>query len=392
MFAIPKTMLAAVYRGPNDLRTETVPVPRIGRHELLVKVAACGVCPTDIKKIQYGTVPPPRIFGHETAGTIVQIGARNSQLSTPHSQLHLGDRVALHHHIPCMKCHYCRHRAFAQCAQYKRTGITAGFEPAGGGFAEYVRVMPFVLGGVVKIPAKNSFEEGAMLEPVNTVLKAVNRLNLLPGDNVLVAGQGPIGLMFTRLLQLRGVNVLATDLMETRLRLARRFGAKWAELVQVPSVFVRLRRDRRSKFQVPKPKVQSPARGRLDAAVLAVASDEALKQAFELVRAGGHILLFAHTKRPPQNRQSTPIHQSTNPSIQGFFPVDLSSICVDEKDLLGSYSADFTLQKEVARLVFSRQLDVRGLITHRFPLEKTAEAVQLASHPTAESLKILVCP
>ena len=73
---IPKTMRAVVYRGVNDLRLETVPVPRIGATELLVKVAVCGVCPTDIKKIHYGTVPPPRIFGHETAGTIVKIGAR----------------------------------------------------------------------------------------------------------------------------------------------------------------------------------------------------------------------------------------------------------------------------------------------------------------------------
>jgi L-iditol 2-dehydrogenase len=72
--------------------------------------------------------------------------------------------------------------------------------------------------------------------------------------------------------------------------------------------------------------------------------------------------------------------------------LDLSRICVDEKDLLGSYSADFTLQREVARLVFSRQLDVRDLITHRFPLKSTAKAVDLAAHPTPESLKIIVCP
>ena len=222
-------MRAIVYRGVNDLRLETVPVPRIGAHELLVKVAVCGVCPTDIKKIQYGTVPPPRIFGHETAGTIVKIGglSSNFKLRTSNFGLRLGDRVALHHHVPCLDCHFCRHRAFAQCATYKRTGITAGFEPAGGGYAEYVRVMPFVLPGVVKIPAKNSFAEGAMLEPVNTVLKAVRRLNLLRGDAVLVAGQGPIGLMFTRLLQLAGARVLATDLLASRLRLARKFGAKW---------------------------------------------------------------------------------------------------------------------------------------------------------------------
>src|SRR4051812_43115414 len=177
MDRIPKTMQAVVYRGPRDLRLETLPVPRIGPNELLVKVAVCGVCPTDIKKIHYGTVPPPRIFGHETAGTIVKVGPGLAGVK-------VGERVALHHHVPCLDCHACRHRAFAQCETYKRTGITAGFEPAGGGFAEYVRVMPFVLPGVVKIPSVNSFEEGAMLEPVNTVLKAVGRLSLLAGDTV----------------------------------------------------------------------------------------------------------------------------------------------------------------------------------------------------------------
>src|SRR6202142_4518498 len=275
--AIPKTMRAVVYRGVNDLRLETVPVPRIGANELLVKVAVCGVCPTDIKKIQYGTVPPPRIFGHETAGTVVRAGARVRGFKP-------GDRVALHHHVPCLDCHFCRHHAFAQCETYKRTGITAGFEPAGGGYAEYVRVMPFVLPGVVKIPAKNSFAEGAMLEPVNTVLKAVRRLNLLRGDVVLVAGQGPIGLMFTRLLQLAGARVLATDLLEARLKLAKKFGAKWTRLVSS------------SKSKVQGSSFQS--RGRtlaalnfehrtLDSAIIAVPSVAAVYEALRLVRGGG---------------------------------------------------------------------------------------------------------
>ena len=109
--------------------------------------------------------------------------------------------------------------------RYKRTGVTAGFEPAGGGFAEYVRVLPFVFGGVVPIPERNSFAEGAMLEPVNTVLKAVKRLGLLAGDTTLVVGQGPIGLMFTKLLSLRQVKVLACDLVESKLGFARQFGA-----------------------------------------------------------------------------------------------------------------------------------------------------------------------
>ena len=407
-------MRAVVYRGVNDLRLETVPVPRLGAHDLLVKVAVCGVCPTDIKKIQHGTVPPPRIFGHETAGTIVQIGAGNLSHVTRHSSLRVGDRVALHHHVPCLDCHYCRHRAYAQCETYKRTGITAGFEPAGGGYAEYVRVMPFVLPGVVKIPPKNSFEEGAMLEPVNTVLKAVRRLNLLRGDTVLVAGQGPIGLMFTRLLQLEGVNVLATDLLPARLRLAKKYGARWTFNPRPGRAELPLRRDARQRVPTSQLSTLNPQRS-LDCAVIAVPSDAVVREALALVRPGGQVLLFAHTKRAEMVGRVSPLRAATSPSSGGAhgvtrptithsFPqplgaskrsedgssLDFSSICLDEKDLIGSYSSDFTLQREVARLVFSRQLDVRKLITHRFPLEQTAAAVALAASPTPASLKILV--
>jgi L-iditol 2-dehydrogenase len=344
-------MQAVVYRGPNDLRLETLPVPRIGAGEILVRVAACGVCPTDIKKIHYGTVPPPRVFGHETAGLIVRVGARVRGFRA-------GERVALHHHVPCLDCAACRHRAFAQCEQYKRTGVTAGFEPAGGGYAEYVRVLRFALPGVVKLPGRNSFIEGAMLEPVNTVLKAVKRLALLPGDTVLVAGQGPIGLIFTRLLALRGVNVIASDLLDARLKLAKHWGARWSLRGDDPGFAASVERITRGKG--------------LDAAVIAVPSDDAVLQAQKLLRGGGQVLLFAHTRRG------------------GQIGLDLSSVCVDEKDLIGSYSSDFILQKEVARLVLSRAVDVRKLVTHQFPLERTAAAADLAAHPTPKSLKIMV--
>jgi L-iditol 2-dehydrogenase len=376
VFEIPKTMRAVVYRGPKDLRIETLPVPAIARDELLVKVAVCGVCPTDIKKIHYGTVPPPRVFGHETSGTIVRKGSAVKGFK-------VGDRVALHHHIPCLTCHDCRHRAFAQCAQYKRTGITAGFEPAGGGYAEYVRVMSFVLPGVVKIPRGNSFLEGAMLEPVNTVLKAVNRLTLLKEDTVLVAGQGPIGLMFTRLLALRGMEVVASDLFDTRLKVAGDLGARWLLKPETKSAAIEVWKSEpsTSRRAAPKPRkfaglkdfVSTITQGRgLDAAVVATPSDAVVREAQNSLRGGGQVLLFSHTRRGV------------------ITPLDLASVCVDEKDLIGSYSADFLLQKEAANLAFSRQLDVRALITNQFPLEKTAEAIELASQPTSESLKVVV--
>jgi L-iditol 2-dehydrogenase len=210
-----------------------------------------------------------------------------------------------------------------------------------------------------------------MLEPVNTVLKAVGRLALLPGDTVLVAGQGPIGLMFTRLLALREIKVLASDLMETRLALAREFGA--AQTVQVAGAPSGSPTAEPAGFSALAEAVERLSEGRgLDAAVVAVPVDAVVKEALALVRGAGQVLVFAHTRRGAQT------------------PLDLATICVDEKDLIGSYSSDLSLQTEVAHLVFSRQLDSRRLVTHQFPLEQTAAAVALAANPTADSLKVMI--
>src|SRR5262249_20390244 len=157
----------------------------------------------------------------------------------------------------------------------------------------------------------------------------------LRGDVVLVAGQGPIGLLFTKLLSLRGLRVLATDLFAPRLDLARRFGAKWLRRAGAEDV---------PPGESLEELIQRITRKRgLDAAVIAVPSDDVVRQAQQCLRGGGQLLLFSHTRRG------------------GATPLDLATVCVDEKDLLGSYSADFLLQREVARLVFSRQLDVRQL-------------------------------
>jgi L-iditol 2-dehydrogenase len=177
--------------------------------------------------------------------------------------------------------------------------------------------------------------------------------------------------MFTRLLALQKINVIATDFIPERLELARQFGAKLtprfsgveeatAEIAREPSASTPLKRGVIERC--------------LDAAIITATSDAAVREAHELVRGAGQILLFAHTKRDAETL------------------IDLSKICVDEKDLIGSYSSDATLQSEVARLVFSRKLDVRKLITHRFPLAQTAAAIALASSPTAHSLKIVVVP
>jgi L-iditol 2-dehydrogenase len=180
----------------------------------------------------------------------------------------------------------------------------------------------------------------------------------LADDIVLVAGAGPIGLLFIRLLALLGIRVVATDLIESRRRLSRSFGAWKTADGADPELLCKLGKLTRGRG--------------LDAAVICVPVDAVVAQAQSALRGGGTVLLFAHTVRGKTT------------------PVDLGVVCVDEKSLGGSYSSDFTLQREVARLVFSRRLDVRDLITHRFPLELTADAVALAAKPTPESLKVVV--
>ena len=217
--AIPDTMHAAVYRGESVICVEEVPTPEIGPGELLIRVEACGICNTDLKKIEYNLLAPPRIFGHETAGVVVAAGRGVSRFSP-------GDRVVAFHHIPCSQCFYCRRRLYAQCPTYKKVGITAGFEPAGGGFAQYVRVMDWIVErGVEKIPDGVSFERATLVEPFNTCLKAVAQCGIEPEDFVLVLGQGPIGLMFTMLARRLGARVGATDTIGARVALARRCGA-----------------------------------------------------------------------------------------------------------------------------------------------------------------------
>src|ERR1700727_2349171 len=204
--SIPTTMLAAVYRGVNDVRLETVPVPQIGAGELLVRVHTCGVCGTDLKKIATGSHSAPRIFGHETAGIVAAVGENVPQYSP-------GDRVVVFHHIPCRQCFYCRNKTFAQCSTYKKVGCTAGFEPSGGGFAEYVRVMDWIVEhGTVRIPGDVSFEQACFVEPVNTCMKGIEALRLRRGETVLAIGQGPIGIILSVLAKKTEVTLITSDL------------------------------------------------------------------------------------------------------------------------------------------------------------------------------------
>jgi L-iditol 2-dehydrogenase len=349
--AIPTTMRAAVYRGVNDVRVETVPVPTIGPRELLIRVHTCGICGTDLKKIACGSHSAPRIFGHETAGVVAAAGEGVSQFKP-------GDRVVMFHHIPCGACYYCRHKTFAQCETYKKVGCTAGFEPSGGGFAEYVRVMDWIVDhGTVRIPDGVSFEQACFVEPVNTCMKGIDTLQLLPGESVLVIGQGPIGIMLSTLAKRSGARVITSDLYPQRLTISRTFGLEYGI-------------DASRADTVKTVREQTEGRG-ADAAIVAVGGNALIRTAMDGVRPGGRVLLFAQT-------------------VRGEATIDPAAICVDEKRLLGSYSASVELQEESVRFVMSREMDLERLISHRFSLSNSVEALKLAASPQPDSMKIVI--
>src|SRR4029077_18655147 len=207
---IPKTMRAGVFRDKGVVRVEEVPVPEVGDREVLIKVAACGICGTDIKKIFQRYVEPPQILGHELAGTVVAVGPGVGKWKP-------GDRVMSFHHTPCGNCFYCQKRSFSQCKQYKTTGLTAGYKPNGGGFGEYVKAMPWVAErGIVALPDNVSFEEATFIEPINTIVKAVQKARVASGDNVLVLGCGPIGLQLLMVAKLGTNRLFTSDPMAER--------------------------------------------------------------------------------------------------------------------------------------------------------------------------------
>ncbi len=355
-------MQAAVYRAVDDVQTEEIAVPEIGAGEVLVRIDTCGICGTDLKKIHTGSHAPPRVFGHEMAGTIAKVGERVRGFA-------VGDRVMAFHHIPCGHCFYCRKRTFAQCETYKKVGTTAGLgEAAGGGFAQYIRVMDWIVGdgvtpaGLIRVPDDIPFEQAAFIEPVNTCFKAIRLLELEPDDTVLVIGQGSIGILLAAVARQTRATVLTSDMYPERHAIAKQYG------LEHPL-------DARGDV-VAACKAMTEGRG-ADVALVAVGADALIATAMAAIRPGGRVMLFASTQH-------------------GTAAFDPAAVCMDEKTLMGSYSASVAIQEEGIDLVFegyrSGKLDLTKLISHRFGLKEAAAAIDLASHPAADSMKIVLKP
>jgi L-iditol 2-dehydrogenase len=338
-------MKVAMYYGQDDIRVEDMAVPEIGEDEVLVEMKACGVCGSDLMD-WYLKTRAPLVLGHEPTGTIAKKGSRVKDFK-------VGERVFVHHHVACLKCYFCLHGDFTLCEQFHRANIKPG------GFAEYFRVPSVNLQtDTLKIPEELPFEEATLIEPVGCCLKALKECSIQKGDFLAIIGAGPTGIIHTALSKINGAaKIVVSDLVDYRLDVARKFGAD----ITVNPNEEDLREIVRS---------ETDGRG-ADIAIVTAPSLEAYKAGLDVCRKGGKLCVFAPT------------------GPEKYLQISPGELFFSEIQIIPSYSASHLETRAALELIESRKLKVRDLITHRFKLADTAEALKTAQE-SKRSLKVVV--
>jgi len=338
-------MKTAMYYSLGDVRIEEVAKPKIGAGDVLVEMRACGVCGSDLME-WYLEKRAPLVLGHEPAGVIVEVGGKVEGFRK-------GDRVFAHHHVACLTCHYCRRGAFTMCEKFGKTHL----EP--GGFAEYFNVPADNLRvDSLKLPDDVSFEEATLIEPVACGVRAMKKCEIQQGDTVAIVGAGPAGVINTALARLSGAGpIIVSDVIDYRLRAAKKFGADVTVNVEKENLVDEVR-------------AATEGRG-ADVVVVTAPNVKAYASALEVCRKGGTICVFAPTS-PDQ-----------------AIPISMHRLFFQEIKLVPSYSTSHLETRTALELIRSGRIDAEGLITHRFPLSRTAEAFQTAAR-NKECLKVVV--
>lgn len=338
-------MRAAVYYPPQQIKVEDRPIPKIGAGEILLKVRACGICGTDVLKVNRALPKNPVVLGHELVGDVVELGAGNSCFK-------IGDRIAVAHHVPCGICHYCRHGNHSMCHHFKKTNLDPG------GFAEYLRIpAEHVQNTAFLIPENLSDAEGLFVEPLSCCVKNVRRASLQAGDWVVIVGMGSIGLMMLQLLKLIPVHVIALDLKPERLELAKQLGADLALMGNSPEL---------KKIILEKTETRGA-----DLVVFTAGGGRIFQQSFDWIRDGGALNLFASLSDEP-------------------IAVSLDALYHHEITVFSSYSPSPQDLVESHRLLVEKKVDVKPLITHFLNLEELQKGIDLINKQ--EAMKVIILP
>jgi len=339
-------MKAAFAVGSNQVKIEDRPVPTAGPGDVVVKMRACGVCGTDIEKVRGLHITPP-MLGHEVVGEIVEVGKEVEHFQN-------GDRVFVHHHVPCYVCHYCRRGDYTMCESFVKTTI----EPCG--FAEYFKVPRTNVerGAILKLPSQLSYEVATLIEPTACCMRGLSKARIRPGDDFMVIGCGPIGLTHIRLLAIFGAGrIFASDIVAFRREAGKKLGAT--------AVF-----DPQTQEVVQLVRQHTDGRG-ADWAIVSVGTPQAILQGIDLVRKGGVVLLFGA------------------PHKGAMVSYDVSKVFLNEIKIIPSYSTTELETNAALELMASDRLDLSPLVTHKFSLEETGEAIQCAAS-AKDSLKVVV--
>ncbi|MCW3981361.1 MAG: alcohol dehydrogenase catalytic domain-containing protein [Candidatus Bathyarchaeota archaeon] len=338
-------MKAAVYYSLDNILVEEIPIPKIGSQEILVRMKACGVCGSDLME-WYQETRAPMVPGHEPTGIVAKAGSKVEGFEED-------DRVFVHHHVACLTCYYCRHGDYTLCEQFAKTHL----EP--GGFAQYFRVpAPNLNTDTLKIPPGVSFEEATLIEPLGCCIRALNRCDIKLSDSVLVVGAGPAGIMTSMLLQILGASqVIVTDFIDYRLKVAKNLGANLTINPEKESLIDIVKR-------------ATDGRG-ADIVFMTAPSINGYLAGLELCRKGGTLCVFAPT--PPQD----------------FMRLSPNKLLFSEIKMVPSYSTSHVETCAALKLIQTRKIDVDKIITHRFPLSRTAEALQTAAR-NKDCIKVVV--
>jgi len=341
------TMKAAFVKDSSRVVVEDVEKPILGTGDVLVKMHACGICGSDLEKVFGKYSQPSTRLGHEPSGTIEKVGENVTDFKK-------GDRVFVHHHVPCYSCHFCLHGNETMCEKYSETNLS----PCG--LAEEFIVPQWNVnhGGILKIPDSMSFEEAAMIEPLACCIRAWDKFSFQKGDSTAIFGVGATGMMHVMLSIVHEFDkIFCIDLNEFRLEFAKKFNITDAIKSSVPDI---------------KQKIldQTDNRG-VDVAIVATGSLQALSSAIDLVRKGGTVVMFGV------------------PSKDAMINLNMSIIYSKEITMISSYAASDSDTKAALELIQSSKIDVKKLITHRYNIKDSPKAFEHAHHGV-DSMKIII--
>jgi L-iditol 2-dehydrogenase len=341
-------MKAAVLHEALDMRIEEVDIPKIGPNDVLVRMKSVGICGSDIHYYLHGraasfVVNEPLILGHECAGDVAEVGDKVRQVE-------VGQRVVIEPAFPCRKCRFCKEGRYNLCRDIRCYGTP----PYNGAFAEYAsaseeNVYP-MLDGL-------SYEEGAMMEPLAVGMMAAKRGLVSVYDTVAILGSGPIGLMCLQAVRVHGaLDVYVTDIVDYRLDYAKRLGAR--------DIINPKKKDAIKRF------AELTNNEGIDVVIEATGSVSALQQAFDIVKPGGRIVLVG-----------------IYPTVE--FQVPLGNALTKELDVRGVWRYANIFPTAI-KCVSEGKIDVKSLITHRFPLNEIIKGFETQIKKIGNPMKTMI--